>query len=146
MILWKERYLHIFLIIISSLLYFWIIPSQVQEGESRVLPYLCTGIILLCSVACLVKVFRGKEEVTITFPRATIINLTLGILFYGLYIFLIEYIGYFSITFVFIMLIFWHIKVRKPLQIILIAIIVPLAIYLLMSVGLNVVFPTSFLP
>lgn len=146
MIVWRERYLYVFLIFLSILACVWIIPTQVQEGQPRVLPYLTVLVILLCSLVSLFNCLRGKKEVEVTFPKSVFYSLALGIFLYGLYIFLLNYIGYFSLTIIFILLIYWHIKLRKPLQIFSVAIIVPFCIYLLLSLALGLSFPSGLLP
>lgn len=140
---WKERYVHIFLIIVSAVI-LWIIPQQVQVGAPRAIPYLTVSVVLICSIYCLIRCLR-KNEVVISFPKSPLFKLTAGIFLYFLYVFWIGYFGFYSLTFIFIILNLFFLKNKRNVKsIILVSVITPLAIYLLLDQLLGVNMPSGF--
>ncbi|QQK80422.1 tripartite tricarboxylate transporter TctB family protein [Salicibibacter cibi] len=142
-IYWRERYIYIFLIIISLLVLF-IIPQQIEEGAPRALPYFSISIVLICSIGGLANCFR-KKEVVISFSKSLLLKLGSGIFLYFLYVFLIEYIGYYILSVIFIVLALYLFKTRNIKTMIFSGVIIPLMLYLLLEQLLGLFMPTGIL-
>jgi hypothetical protein len=142
--IWRERYVYVVLAFLSLVFLFWVIPWQVEDGSPSIVPYLSVTLILICSLVCLLKCLRGQEQ-TIEFPKATLFNLGLGFVFYLVYIYLIEHVGYYSLSILCIALLMWHLKVRNWRSILGVSVLVPLGIYIILGYFLNLSFPTGWL-
>lgn len=141
MIYWRERYIYLSLIVLCFII-LYIIPAQVQEGESQIVPYISVGTTLLVSIICFIRCLRNKE-IVIKFPRKVLFMLVMLVFIYGVYIFIIETIGYFLLSIIFIALMMWLLKVKSIVKIILISTLVPLGVYLVLGELLNLRFPSG---
>lgn len=140
---WKERYVYIVLIILSILV-FLITPKQVQEGASRWVPYFSISIVLIGSITCLINCFRKREKI-LSFPKAPFLMLLTGVLLYCLYVFLINFVGFYSLSVIFIALILYLFKKRNVKTMILTSVITPFVLYLLLEQLLGLSLPSGFM-
>lgn len=139
---WKERYVYILLISVSILVFF-MVPSQVGEGEPRWIPYSSMVIILLCSIVCLIRCFRTKE-IIVSIPKSTFFIWSLGVVLYGAYIYLIDIFGFYGLTFIFLMVLIFMLKNENKKVVFLTSILTPLVLYLLLEQLLGLNLPSYF--
>lgn len=138
----RERYIYIFLILIS-IVCILLIPSQIGEGMPRLFPYITLSVVGLCSVMSLINCLKGKE-VVVSFPKNALLNIALGILIFIIYIFSIEYLGYYFVSAIFIVVSLFHFKIKRLRLNLILAITVPLVIYFLLDYLLGLKMPSGW--
>lgn len=142
MVHFRERYVYWALLVLSMAV-FWFIPSQIQAGAARIAPYISAVIILGCSIACLVRCMKGNEKV-VSFSKDVLLLLSLSILIFGIYVFMMDIAGYFVMSAVFILVMLWMLEIRSIAKLVLISILVPLSIYMLLVKLLHLIFPSGY--
>ncbi len=133
-----QRSLGIALAILAIILFFCIIPWQIQfvadaDPSPRFFPRAITVLLFLCSVGLflngmLTRNAPDQKRYTLTKAGGKLVVLTLAAL--AVYTVLLHYIPYIPATIATLAFLIWRYGQKRPLRLIGVSVIVPVAIYL----------------
>lgn len=140
----KDTYIFLFLVVISLLFLVTIIPAQVQSGNPRMFPYLYTIGLLIVSVTMVINSIARKQTKSFQFDKTIFKWVGFNILIFFSYIFLIQKIGFFVMSILFIIALMRFLGEGWIISILL-SVILPGSIYLLFTKVLVLYFPSGVL-
>lgn len=138
----KSSYIYGIVGIIAILLLVLVIPLEVQRGEPRLFPNLYTAGLLIVSVIKLIGLLLNKRTENFKFNNKVFKYVGLNIIIYMAYIFLIQYIGFFTMSILFIIALMRVLGEDWKITIIL-CVVLPGSIYLLFTQILALYFPSG---
>ncbi|WP_010530153.1 tripartite tricarboxylate transporter TctB family protein [Lentibacillus jeotgali] len=140
----KEIYIYGLVVLLGLLLILVVIPMEVQKGEPRLFPFIYTTGLLIVGIANLFILAFNKNSNHFKFNKKIIKYVGLNILIYTAYIFLIQYVGFFALSVLFIIIQMRVLGEGWKMSII-ISVVLPLSIYLLFTEILALYFPSGVL-
>ncbi|WP_077211746.1 tripartite tricarboxylate transporter TctB family protein [Bacillus dakarensis] len=140
----KEVYVYGFITILSVLMIFLIIPTGIQSGQPRLFPYIYSVALLLVGVISLIRIFVKKQSEQYQFNKKVSKFVGYSILIYFVYSLSIQYIGFFVMSILFILVLMRSLGEGWKIAILL-SVILPSCIYLLFTKVLALYFPAGVL-
>lgn len=143
-ITFKDNYFYLFVIIVSLLFIAIIIPNEVQSGKPRIFPYAYTFIIFLTATVTFIKNIIMKTSKEYTFNKKVVKFVGIALFIYLIYTAFIEYVGYFAMSILFMVVLLRYLGESWRTTIIL-SIVIPGSIYLIFTRLLLLYFPEGIL-
>ncbi|WP_087972403.1 tripartite tricarboxylate transporter TctB family protein [Oceanobacillus rekensis] len=140
----KDSYIYGLVVLLGLLLLIIVIPMQIQSGEPRLMPYLYAAGLLIVGLYKFISFLFNKESEYLKFNKTVIKYVGLNILIYTAYIFLIQHIGFFIMSIIFIVALLRVLGEGWKITIIL-SVVLPASIYLLFTQILALYFPSGIL-
>ncbi|WP_160112411.1 tripartite tricarboxylate transporter TctB family protein [Salicibibacter kimchii] len=140
----KETYYYGFITLLGLLLIFVLIPLGVQSGEPRLFPYIYSAALVVVGGGKLVHMMITKQTEQYHFNRKVLKYVGLSILLFFVYAFLVQYIGFFIMSILFILAFLLYLGESWKLAIVL-CLVLPGSIYLLFTRLLNLYFPSGIM-
>ncbi|RKQ35739.1 tripartite tricarboxylate transporter TctB family protein [Oceanobacillus halophilus] len=140
----KETHIYGLIALFGLLLVLVLIPMEIQSGEPRLMPYVYAAGLLIVSMFKFVSLFFNKKTEFFKFNRKVFKYVGLNILIYTAYIFLIQKIGFFVMSILFIIALLrvlgegWKITLT-------LSVMLPASIYILFTQILALYFPSGIL-
>ncbi len=140
----KESYYYVMIVVFSLLLIFVLIPSGIQKGDPRLFPYIYSISLFILAIFKLLSIFTKKERTNYQFHKATFMYVGLSILAYFIYSVTVQHVGFFVMSFIFILVIVRFLGESWRLSIIL-SVALPGSIYFIFTKLLSLYFPSGIL-
>ena len=130
-------------------MWFYAIPNHIKGTRAALYPKGLIIAMMIISVLMLIKGIllkkTGEKEKNWTFINEATARSLMVVPIMVVYIFLIDIIGFYVMTFSFIIIFMIYFGARKPLSICLFSTILPLVVYLIIGRILSFPFPAGFL-
>lgn len=108
------------------------------------MPWLLTGFLTLLSLILLVgSISSPKDDIPVTVPKRDFVGIVGLVVFIGVYIKLMNYLGFIPVTIFFLASLTWVAGSRKPLGILIFSVTTTTAIYLLFHNFFSVQLPAG---
>lgn len=134
-------------LVCCAFMWFYAIPEHIQGSRAALYPKALVAAMLVICCLMLIKGFRirgtdleGEKWRLLTAASVRSLAVVPVML---VYIYLIEIVGFYTITGVFIVVYMLYFGARKPLSIILFATLLPLIVYLIIGEILSFPFPSG---
>jgi len=137
------------LLVFSGFLWFYAIPYHIKGSEQALFPKCLTILMIIPCLLLLIQGIKsykadGKQQAPFFIPSASFKSLRVVPLMLA-YIFLINIIGYYVTTGLFVFLFMFFFGIRKWLSLCLYPIVVPLIVYVIIRKILSFPFPEGIL-
>ncbi len=130
-------------------MWFYAIPNHIKGPQAALYPKSLIIAMAMISLMILIKGIRsrknGGQEEKWTLLNEASVKALLVVPIMAVYIFLIDIVGFYTITFVFIILFMLCFGARRPLSICLYSALLPAIIYLVIGKLLSFPFPAGIL-
>ncbi len=131
----KDQKFGIILLIFCLILWFFIIPTQISSTEDAVYPRFVNVWIAICGILLIIKSWKSTEKIILyeSKDEKGIIRVVATVLIFLIYIFMIDFLGFFISSFIFIIILMLSFGVRQWIKLISVPIILLLFLYFLIK-------------
>ncbi len=140
----KEIHYYGFVVLLGMLLVFVLIPLGIQDGEPRLFPYIYSIGLIVVAGFKLLNIFLTKKGKIFKFGISVLKYVALSFFIYFVYSFLIQYVGFFAASALFILFFSRYLGESWKLSLIL-CIALPASIYVLFTRLLSLYFPEGII-
>ncbi len=137
------------ILVCCCFVWFYAIPNHIKGSQAALYPKSLIIVMTIISFFILIKGVRlrksGESQSSFTFLSESSIRSLIVVPMMMVYIFFIEIIGFYAITFISIIIFMIYFGARKPLPIFLFSTLLPLIVYLIIGKILSFPFPAGFL-
>lgn len=130
----KSRILGIVIVVFCLVLWFFIIPTQVKGKEQKIFPRLTIVFLAIPGVSLIVS----RKEVSgdfshQSFDREGVIRVIVTACILAIYLFIIDYVGFFPASFLFFVILMAYFGVRSWKKFLFIPVAILFAIYFIIE-------------
>jgi len=131
----KDQKFGIVLLIFCFILWFFIIPTQISSIKDAVYPRFVSVWIAICGILLILKSWKSSEKIILpeSKDKKGIIRVIAIVLIFLIYIFIIDFLGFFLSSFIFIIILMLSFGVRQWKKLISVPIIILLFLYFLIE-------------
>ncbi len=131
----KDQKFGIILLIFCLILWFFIIPTQISSTKDAVYPRFVNVWIAICGILLIIKSWKSTEKIILyeSKDEKGIIRVVATVLIFLIYIFMIDFLGFFISSFIFIIILMLSFGVRQWIKLISVPIIILLFLYFLIK-------------
>ena len=131
----KDQKFGIILLIFCLILWFFIIPTQISSTKDAVYPRFVNVWIAICGILLIIKSWKSTEKIILyeSKDEKGIIRVVATVLIFLIYIFMIDFLGFFISSFIFIIILMLSFGVRQWIKLISVPIILLLFLYFLIK-------------
>jgi len=131
----KDQKFGIILLIFCLILWFFIIPTQISSTKDAVYPRLVNVWIAICGILLILKSWKSTEKIISDESKDEkgIIRVVAIVIIFLIYIFMIDFLGFFISSFAFIIILMLSFGVRDWKKLISVPIIILLFLYFLIE-------------
>ena len=131
----KDQKFGIILLIFCLILWFFIIPTQISSTKDAVYPRLVNVWIVICAILLILKSWKSTEKIILdeSKDKQGIIRVVATVIIFLIYIFMIDFLGFFISSFIFIIILMLSFGVRQWIKLISVPIIILLFLYFLIK-------------
>ena len=131
----KDQKFGIILLIFCLILWFFIIPTQISSTKDAVYPRFVNVWIAICGILLILKSWKSTEKIILyeSKDEKGIIRVVATVLIFLIYIFMIDFLGFFISSFIFIIILMLSFGVRQWIKLISVPIIILLFLYFLIK-------------
>lgn len=131
----KDQKFGIILLIFCLILWFFIIPTQISSTKDAVYPRFVNVWIAICGILLILKSWKSTEKIILyeSKDEKGIIRVVATVIIFLIYIFMIDFLGFFISSFVFIIILMLSFGVRQWIKLISVPIIILLFLYFLIK-------------
>lgn len=131
----KDQKFGIILLIFCLILWFFIIPTQISSTEDAVYPRFVNVWIAICGILLILKSWKSTEKIILyeSKDEKGIIRVVATVLIFLIYIFMIDFLGFFISSFIFIIILMLSFGVRQWIKLISVPIILLFFLYFLIK-------------
>lgn len=129
----KDQKFGIVLLIFCFILWFFLIPTQISSTKDAVYPRLVNVWIAICGILLILKSWKSTEKIILDESKDEkgIIRVVATVIIFLIYIFMIDFLGFFISSFMFIIILMLSLGVRQWIKLISVPIIILLFLYFL---------------
>ena len=129
----KDQKFGIILLIFCLVLWFFIIPTQISSTKDAVYPRFVNVWIAICGILLILKSWKSTEKIILyeSKDEKGIIRVVATVIVFLIYIFMIDFLGFFISSFIFIIILMLSFGVRQWIKLISVPIIILLFLYFL---------------
>ena len=116
----KDQKFGIILLIFCLILWFFIIPTQISSTEDAVYPRFVNVWIAICGILLILKSWKSTEKIILyeSKDEKGIIRVVATVIVFLIYIFMIDFLGFFISSFIFIIILMLSFGVRQWIKLI----------------------------
>lgn len=131
----KDQKFGIILLIFCLILWFFIIPTQISSTKDAVYPRFVNVWIAICGILLILKSWKSTEKIILyeSKDEKGIIRVVATVIVFLIYIFMIDFLGFFISSFIFIIILMLSFGVRQWIKLISVPIIILLFLYFLIK-------------
>lgn len=131
----KDQKFGIILLIFCLILWFFIIPTQISTTKDAVYPRFVNVWIAICGILLILKSWKSTEKIILyeSKDEKGIIRVVATVIVFLIYIFMIDFLGFFISSFIFIIILMLSFGVRQWIKLISVPIIILLFLYFLIK-------------
>lgn len=131
----KDQKFGIIILIFCLILWFFIIPTQISSTKDAVYPRFVNVWIAICGILLILKSWKSTEKIILyeSKDKKGIIRVVAIVIIFLIYIFMIDFLGFFISSFVFIIILMLSFGVRQWIKLISVPIIILLFLYFLIK-------------
>lgn len=131
----KDQKFGIVLLIFCFILWFFLIPTQISSTKDAVYPRLVNVWIAICGILLILKSWKSTEKIILdeAKDKQGIIRVIAIVIIFLIYIFIIDFLGFFISSFIFIIILMLSFGVRQWIKLISVPIIILLFLYFLIE-------------
>lgn len=131
----RDQKFGIVLLIFCFILWFFLIPTQISSTEDAVYPRLVNVWIAICGILLILKSWKSTEKIILYESKneKRIIRVVVIVTIFLIYIFMIDFLGFFISSFIFIIILMLSFGVRQWIKLISVPIIILLFLYFLIK-------------
>lgn len=131
----KDQKFGIILLIFCLILWFFIIPTQISSTKDAVYPRFVNVWIAICGILLILKSWKSTEKIILyeSKDEKGIIRVVATVIIFLIYIFMIDFLGFFISSFIFIIILMLSFGVRQWIKLISVPIIILLFLYFLIK-------------
>ena len=131
----KDQKFGIILLIFCLVLWFFIIPTQISSTKDAVYPRFVNVWIAICGILLILKSWKSTEKIILyeSKDEKGIIRVVATVIVFLIYIFMIDFLGFFISSFIFIIILMLSFGVRQWIKLISVPIIILLFLYFLIK-------------
>lgn len=131
----KDQKFGIILLIFCLVLWFFIIPTQISTTKDAVYPRFVNVWIAICGILLILKSWKSTEKIILyeSKDEKGIIRVVATVIVFLIYIFMIDFLGFFISSFIFIIILMLSFGVRQWIKLISVPIIILLFLYFLIK-------------
>jgi len=131
----KDQKFGIVLLIFCFILWFFLIPTQISSTKDAVYPRLVNVWIAICGILLILKSWKSTEKIILdeAKDKKGIIRVVAIVIIFLIYIFMIDFLGFFISSFIFIIILMLSFGVRQWIKLISVPIIILLFLYFLIQ-------------
>jgi len=131
----KDQKFGIVLLIFCFILWFFLIPTQISSTKDAVYPRLVNVWIAICGILLILKSWKSTEKIILyeSKDEKGIIRVVATVIIFLIYIFMIDFLGFFISSFIFIIILMLSFGVRQWIKLISVPIIILLFLYFLIK-------------
>lgn len=131
----RDQKFGIVLLIFCFILWFFLIPTQISSSKDAVYPRLVNVWIAICGILLILKSWKSSEKIILyeSKDKQGIIRVVATVIIFLIYIFMIDFLGFFISSFVFIIILMLSFGVRQWIKLISVPIIILLFLYFLIK-------------
>jgi len=131
----KDQKFGIILLIFCLILWFFIIPTQISSTKDAVYPRFVNVWIAICGILLILKSWKITEKIILyeSKDEKGIIRVVATVIVFLIYIFMIDFLGFFISSFIFIIILMLSFGVRQWIKLISVPIIILLFLYFLIK-------------
>lgn len=131
----KDQKFGIILLIFCLILWFFLIPTQISSTKDAVYPRFVNVWIAICGILLILKSWKSTEKIILyeSKDKQGIIRVVATVIIFLIYIFTIDFLGFFISSFIFIIILMLSFGVRQWIKLISVPIIILLFLYFLIK-------------
>ena len=131
----KDQTFGIILLIFCLILWFFIRPTQISTTKDAVYPRFVNVWIAICGILLILKSWKSTEKIILyeSKDEKGIIRVVATVIVFLIYIFMIDFLGFFISSFIFIIILMLSFGVRQWIKLISVPIIILLFLYFLIK-------------
>ena len=131
----RDQKFGIVLLIFCFILWFFLIPTQISSSKDAVYPRLVNVWIAICGILLILKSWKSSEKIILyeSKDKQGIIRVVATVIIFLIYIFMIDFLGFFISSFIFIIILMLSFGVRQWIKLISVPIIILLFLYFLIK-------------
>lgn len=131
----KDQKFGIILLIFCLILWFFLIPTQISSTKDAIYPRFVNVWIAICGILLILKSWKSTEKIILyeSKDKQGIIRVVATVIIFLIYIFTIDFLGFFISSFIFIIILMLSFGVRQWIKLISVPIIILLFLYFLIK-------------